>query len=278
MVILAAVVRGEASEPDQSDSGMSTGSPAEGGGSDESRAGPPDIRDVSFPVSLRGYDRRTVDAYVARSNGLIAELETSRSPETAVRHALEQLGEQTSGILEQAGETAETIAVSARQKAEELTASAKRAAEETVAQAKGEAEETVAKAKSEADAILDRSKAEAKTTLDQARKEAAEERQRAQEEVTALREEAEGRLRELHADTDAIRAERRDLLDDLREITARVEETAAEADVRFPPRDASETAEEGMPETEPEAETQVNSAAAAEPHNGTAGREVRPGR
>src|ERR1700751_3705277 len=69
---------------------------------------PPNLRDVSFRTAVRGYERREVDRYVERANHLIAELEITRSPESAVRHALERVGEQTSGILQRA--PPETIA------------------------------------------------------------------------------------------------------------------------------------------------------------------------
>jgi DivIVA domain-containing protein len=239
------VASGEPLEPDQSETELSPGSAEEGRGSMELRRVPAEIRDVSFPVSVRGYDRRAVDAYVTRVNRLIAELDVTRSPEVAVRHALEQVGEKTSGLLQRAGETAEEITVGARLEAGESTA-----------RAKAEAEEIVAKAKTEADEILGRSTAEAETTAAQSRKEAAERLQRSQEEVAALREEAEARMRELHADTEAIRQERRALLDDIRGIAARVEEAASGADARFPPRELAESAEGEMLEHEPEAGTE----------------------
>jgi DivIVA domain-containing protein len=61
---------------------------------------PAAIRDVSFPSAARGYERRAVDAYVNQVNRLIAELEVSRSPQAAVRHALERVGEQTKALDE----------------------------------------------------------------------------------------------------------------------------------------------------------------------------------
>jgi uncharacterized protein with HEPN domain len=73
---------------------------------------PTEIRDVCFRSLFAATNRRAVDAYVKR---VIAELEVGRSPQAAVRHALEQLGEQTSGILQRARETAEEITASARQ-------------------------------------------------------------------------------------------------------------------------------------------------------------------
>jgi DivIVA domain-containing protein len=266
-VILGAMVSGEPAEPDQREGELSPGSSDQGEGSKELRGVPADIQEVSFSVSVRGYDRRAVDAYVARVNRLIAEREVTRSPEAAVRHALEQVGEQTSGILQRAGETAEEIAVGARQKAEESTA-----------RAREEAEEAVAKATAKADEILSRSKAEAEAMLAQSRKEAADRLQRSEEEIAALREEAEARMRELHADTKAIREQRRLLLDDIRELAARVEKAASAADARFPPRETAESAQEELLETEPEAGAEQSGVTEEEPHNGTASRKVRPGR
>src|SRR5947209_19410493 len=42
-------------------------------------------RATEFPVALRGYDRGAVDRYVEHVNRLLAELEISSSPESAVR-------------------------------------------------------------------------------------------------------------------------------------------------------------------------------------------------
>jgi DivIVA domain-containing protein len=228
------VVSGEPLDPGQTDSGGSPAPPEEGGDSTERRGVPREIGDVSFALSVRGYDRAAVDAYVSRVQHLVAELEVNRSPEAAVKQALERVGEQTKGILERVGETAEQITVAARQDAEERTAAAKQEAEDIVANAKAAAAESIA-----------RSKADAEATVAQARKEAAEHLQRAKDEVAALREEAAARMRELHADTETIRHERSQLLDDIREIATRVEEVASAANARFPPPEAAEQAEEG---------------------------------
>src|SRR3982074_576556 len=61
---------------------------------------PSDVRDVPFHTAVRGYERREVDRYVQRVNRVIAELEIVRSPESVVRHALDRVGEQQSGIPE----------------------------------------------------------------------------------------------------------------------------------------------------------------------------------
>ena len=78
-----------------------------------------DAADVHFPVALRGYDRIAVDAYVRRTSQMVAELQAARSPEAAVRRALERVGEQISGILQRAHDTAEQITAQSRSEAED---------------------------------------------------------------------------------------------------------------------------------------------------------------
>src|ERR671930_2392368 len=93
---------------------------------------PAEIRNISFPHSVRGYDRHAVDAYVNRVNRVIAELEVSRSPQAAVRHAVERVSEQTKGILQQARESGEQITAAARDEAEQIIATAKAEAADLV--------------------------------------------------------------------------------------------------------------------------------------------------
>jgi DivIVA domain-containing protein len=223
----------ESPKPAQRDIGGSSASTDESGSLTQHRPVASEIGDVSFPGSVRGYDRAAVDAYVSRVQNLVAELEVTRSPESAVKHALEQVGEQTKGVLEQAGETAEQITAAAREKADD-----------SIARANQEAERVGAAAKSEAADILGRSQAEAETTLAQARKEAAEHLRNVRAEAAAVRDEAEARRRELQADTETIRRERSHLLDDLRQLAVRVAEVASAADARFPSQEVPDRAAE----------------------------------
>jgi DivIVA domain-containing protein len=89
-----------------------------------------EMRSVTFPTAIRGYDREAVDAYVERVNRLIAELEISRSPEAAVKHAVAEVSEQTRGILEQAHQTAEEITARSRAQADDRLQMADREATE----------------------------------------------------------------------------------------------------------------------------------------------------
>ena len=155
--------------------------------------------------------------------------------------------------------------------AEQITVAACREAEESSARAQGEAERLVATAKAEAAEILARSKAEAEATVAQARKEAAEHRRRSQEEVTALRDEAQARMRALQADTETIRQERSQLLDDIREIATRVEEVARAADARFPPPGAAAQAEEAILQSGPAGEADATEVTATDEPTAEAG-------
>jgi DivIVA domain-containing protein len=76
------------------------------------------IRDVDFPIVMRGYDRATVDRYVDHASRLVAELETTQLRENVVQRALDEVGEQTASILQRAHETAEEITAQSRAKAE----------------------------------------------------------------------------------------------------------------------------------------------------------------
>jgi cell division septum initiation protein DivIVA len=76
------------------------------------------VRDTRFPVAFRGYERGAVDRYVAKMAELVAELEATQLRETVVERALEEVGEQTSGILQQARDSADEITSKSRSQAE----------------------------------------------------------------------------------------------------------------------------------------------------------------
>jgi DivIVA domain-containing protein len=214
---------------------------------------PQDLLDVSFPVTVRGYDRRAVDAYIKRVNRVIAELKVRSSPPAAVRHALEQAEGKGQGLLQAAREAAEQITASAQQEAEENTARAKaEAAELTVntsaeadrvkaeadalmANARTEAGATADKAKSEADKVLGDASAEAQSILAQAQAEADERRQGLQEELAAVQQEAEMRLREVQADTEAVWRGRSELLEEIRRLAGGLVDLATAAAARIQP-------------------------------------------
>ncbi len=76
------------------------------------------IRERSFPVAVRGYDRRAVDEFMEEMLEVVTELEARQSRETVVQRALDEVGEETAGILQRAHETADEIAARSRAQAE----------------------------------------------------------------------------------------------------------------------------------------------------------------
>jgi cell division septum initiation protein DivIVA len=97
--------------------------------------------EVDFPVVLRGYDRIAVDAYVKKTSQMVAELQATSSPETAVRRALDRVGGEVSGILQRAHDTAAQITAQSRAEAEDRLESARQEAERIVASARTEVQE-----------------------------------------------------------------------------------------------------------------------------------------
>jgi DivIVA domain-containing protein len=240
------VIDTERTETGQSDNELPSGEPRQGSDLGELRDSvPADIRDVSFPSAVRGYDRQAVDAYVRRVNTVIAELEVSRSPQAAVRHALDRVGRQTSGILQRARETADEMSASAWAEADRTTARANAKAEEISTRANAEAEETIARAKAEAEETTARATAEAEEVLARSRAEAAKRGQRLEQEIATLQEQAEARLRKLDTDTEAVSRERAELVEELRELATRLEAVASEAAARFPGRQPAGPEEAG---------------------------------
>lgn len=109
----------------------------------------PVVADVDFPVVLRGYDRDSVDDYVQKTSQLVAELQATRSPEAAVRRALQRVGDEVSGILQRAHETAGRITTQSRSEAEDRLEAARQEAAQIVLRA----EERVRELDAETDRI-----------------------------------------------------------------------------------------------------------------------------
>jgi len=268
LVILGAVVDDVSSKADEGQDRPHAAPEQEHGFGDLQSYVPQDILDISFPVSVRGYDRRAVDAYTQRVNRVIAELNVRASPPAAVRHALEQAEEKVQGLLKAAREAAEEITASAQREAEESTARAKAEAaelvvntsaeadrvkaeaDELIANARTEADDTVAKTKAEADETIADARAKAQDTLARAQAEADERLQRLREESAALRQEAETRMREVEADTETVWNERSELLEDIRGMAGGLVDLANAAAARVQRREPAGLEEKML---EPEA-------------------------
>jgi DivIVA domain-containing protein len=168
---------------------------------------PPDVRDeevdavleAEFPIALRGYDRTAVDAYVQRANRVIAELRASSSPQAAVRYALEQVSEETRAILQQAHDAADAMTTKARaESADQLEAAQREAAQ----------------------------------LREAAERYAADTRAGAERDAADVRASADRRVHEVEDDVVEIWQERERLVDDARDIAARLAELAEEAAAR----------------------------------------------
>src|SRR6266571_3913780 len=197
---------------------------------------PAEIRNVSFPLGVRGYDRDAVAAYVRRVNRVIAELEVTRSPQAAVRHAVERVGEQTKAILDEARGSAEKITTTAQAEADEIVAAAKAKAADLVVAASTEADRIGA----ESEELVARSKAEADKIVAAAEAEAAERKRQADQERAELQADAERRLGEVETDTAKVWERRRELLGDIDRMAAELHEAASEAAARISPAESAE--------------------------------------
>jgi cell division septum initiation protein DivIVA len=205
-------------------------------------------RDVDFPVAMRGYERVAVDRYVQQVNRLIAELEMSASPESAVRHALEEVSEETHDLLQRAHQTAEEITARSRSRADErlqqaeqeadavreaaerdalamretveretaqLRETAEREVGELRAKARREADELRGTSTSEAQELRNTSQREARELREGAARDAEELRHTSQRDAAQTREAAETYARELYRSAEFLWGERRRLVDDM---------------------------------------------------------------
>ncbi len=182
-----------------------------------------DLREAHFPIALRGYDRDAVDRYVKEARQVIAELELSGSPEAAVRHALDEVSEETSGLLQRAYETAEEIQARSRSKADDRLQQAEREAEALREAVAGEAEQTRATAQRDAQDLRET-----------ATRETEELRAKTKREVEQLRAATETRVQELERNAEMVWRERRRLIDDMRAVAHEQIEIAEAAMARFP--------------------------------------------
>lgn len=231
---------------------------------------PSEIRNVSFPVSMRGYDRPAVDAYIKRVNRVIAELEVSRSPQAAVKNALDRVGEQTIAILREARESAEKIVATAREEADQSMSEAKAQAADLVVSASADAEreraaaaQTVADANAEAGEIVAQARAEAEKIVADAREEAKRRKQGSDEEIATREAEAKARMRDLQSDTEAVWSERDALLDELRSIGAHLHDVAASAAARVSA--GEKAAPDGEHDTDTDSDADAAETVIAEP-------------
>jgi DivIVA domain-containing protein len=101
------------------------------------------IANREFPLAVRGYDRHAVDDFVQEVLEIVADLEGRQSRESVVQRALDEIGEETAGILQRAHETADEIAARSRSQAEGRMQRAEREADMLRQQADAYSEQVV---------------------------------------------------------------------------------------------------------------------------------------
>jgi DivIVA domain-containing protein len=87
------------------------------------------LREANFPMVMRGYDRHAVDQLLDELLARVEELESRQTREGVVQKALDELGEETAGILQRAHETADDITSRSRAQADARLQRAEREAE-----------------------------------------------------------------------------------------------------------------------------------------------------
>src|SRR5262245_20909961 len=133
-----------------------------------------ELRDVRFPAAMRGYERDAVDQYVSRVNQVIAELQITAAPESAIRHALEQVTDETKGLLERAHETADEITRRSRSQADDRVQRAEREAGDLHEASEEEARQLRGDAAQEAREVREAAAKEAREVREGAQREARE--------------------------------------------------------------------------------------------------------
>lgn len=93
------------------------------------------MRAKTFPIGLRGYDRMAVDAWKDELAKKIEALESQAPRDTAVKRALEEVGQETAAILQRAHEAAEELTTRSRSQAEGRLHRSEEEAEATIREA-----------------------------------------------------------------------------------------------------------------------------------------------
>jgi cell division septum initiation protein DivIVA len=156
------------------------------------------LREETFEIAMRGYNRHQVDEYISRTRNQIRDLEArlsraldeverTRREMAEVREARrptgDELGDRLRQIINLAEEEAQSklgdadqrvsqIRKDAEQEAKRIVDEARGMSEQTIAQAQEKAEQALSAARQEADKTLSAAKKEAEQTLTNARTEA----------------------------------------------------------------------------------------------------------
>lgn len=206
---------------------------------------PDEIAEHQFLISLRGYDRDEVSAFlneiagqVRRLQQRIAELESKAderraeepSPpqeaptdEALPSRSFREVGEQTARILETAEQTAEEMRSRADRHAQEVREEAERVATEQREEAAREAAQLREDAERDATQRREQADQQAEELLEEARRKAREEQERANQTATEVLEDARRSARETLDTAEAQQREIAEQVAELRDAHARLQ-------------------------------------------------------
>jgi DivIVA domain-containing protein len=184
------------------------------------------IRNASFALSVRGYDRHEVDRFLSELADWLEINAGEAARSEATRAQLERVAEQTAGILNEAHEAAESIREDAAKEARQHLVDANLTAE-SVRSSAGEYSE---EAHEQADAYARKTRGEAdeyaRDVHAEAEAEAEELKQAARREAERTAEEASTRLREIESVITGLEQRRDGVLAELERLASGIGATA----------------------------------------------------
>ncbi len=105
------------------------------------RSAADEVRAARFPMAMRGYDRAAVDTWCQEIGDLVERLEEQPPRDSAVKRALDEVGQETAAILQRAHEAAEEIISRSRSQAEGRLERAERATDDALREAEERAQQ-----------------------------------------------------------------------------------------------------------------------------------------
>jgi DivIVA domain-containing protein len=149
------------------------------------------VQNVRFSTALRGYDRDEVDRYINRVNQVLAELQITAAPQSAIKAALDRVSLETRSTIRDA-----------RREADEITRESRSRADDRIQEARQEAEKLREAAEQDARRL----------------------REAAAKEARGTRVAAESSIRDLEAEVQAVAAKRDRAIAELVELSRSLDE------------------------------------------------------
>jgi DivIVA domain-containing protein len=161
------------------------------------------IRNATFTLTRRGYDRREVDSYLSKLADWLEGGGADQVHADTIKHELDLIGKKTSKILTAAQEAAEGMRADAKHEAREIVEDARLSIEST----RRTAEDYAQKAREEAEGIAGKARQEAEGHATRIRQEAEAHSSRLRQEsdayATKVRDEADGYAKRVRDDADS---------------------------------------------------------------------------